>query len=209
MQVVLCTLVPSTPLHRPAGICLHPPWVTLTVAGAKNKVDLRALRLLLLLELVCEAEVLLDDRGEHPVVTGTLDTLTKKLDLPLRHTRWPWLPLRACRLLRRFEPADEAGCAALACYPRQHTRGRVFRAARPRRQRFCSISSAPNVDGEGQQVRSCPYCLRSEALRVEMLLPRTPLTNPVRRLLRRNRLVMLEHPVRDVAMKWPDFRRLL
>ena len=29
------------------------------------------------------------------------------------------------------------------------------------------------------------------------------------RLLRRNRLVMLEHPVRDVAMKWPDFRRLL
>ena len=96
------------------------------------------------------------NRGEHPVVTGTLDTLTKKLDLPLRHTRWPWLPLRACRLLRRFEPADEAGCAALACYPRQHTRGRVFRAARPRRQRFCSISSAPNVDGEGQQVRSCP-----------------------------------------------------
>ena len=95
-------------------------------------------------------------RGGHPVVTGTLDTLTKKLDLPLRHTRWPWLPLRACRLLRRFEPADEAGCAALACYPRQHTRGRVFRAARPRRQRFCSISSAPNVDGEGQQVRSCP-----------------------------------------------------
>ena len=98
----------------------------------------------------------LTSRGGHPVVTGTLDTLTKKLDLPLRHTRWPWLPLRACRLLRRFEPADEAGCAALACYPRQHTRGRVFRAARPRRQRFCSISSAPNVDGEGQQVRSCP-----------------------------------------------------
>ena len=28
-----------------------------------------------------------------------------------------------------------------------------------------------------------------------MLLPRTPLTNPVRRLLRRNRLVMLEHEV--------------